>query len=450
MRLTFHGGAGSVTGANYLVEHEGYRLLVECGLLQGTDYCHNKNFQEFPYDAADIDAVAVTHAHIDHTGLLPKLVNRGFTGTIHSTEPTKDFAELLLLDSEHILAQAAQRCGTEPLYGEKDIIKTLRQWHTHAYGTAVKAGPFTIRFYDAGHIIGSACVLVEAGGKKLLFSGDLGNIANPILPEKASLKGLRPDYALIESTYGDREHEPTAERSDKLKAFIKKIINRGGTLLIPAFALERTQQLLLELNDLVEHKEIPPIPVYLDSPLAIKLTTVYQKYKESFRPEIREQIANGDDIFNFPGLHTTLTREESMEINNHSEPKIIIAGAGMSHGGRIQHHELRYLPDEKSGILFVGYQSEGSLGRAIVDGARRVRINGDEIPVNAEVHSVSGYSAHADRSELLRWANDLDGALKKIFVVQGDEAAAQALAEELQRHGLPAVLPEAGQTVELK
>src|SRR5690606_33627461 len=212
--------------------------------------------------------------------------------------------------------------------------------------------------------------------------------------------------------------------------FIKKVINRGGTLLIPAFALERTQQLLLELNDLVEQKEIPPVPVYLDSPLAIRLTSVYQKYKDHFRPEVQQQIASGDDIFDFPGLHTTLTREESMEINHHHEAKIIIAGAGMSHGGRIQHHEMRYLPDEKSGNLFIGYQSEGSLGRAIIDGAKRVTIYGEEIPVNAEVHSISGYSAHADRTELIRWANDLQGNLKRLFVIQGDAPAAKALAEE--------------------
>lgn len=449
MQLTFHGGVGSVTGANYLLEHDGYKLVVECGLLQGANYCENPNFDDFPYDAASIDAAVVTHAHIDHTGLLPKLVNRGFTGEIHSTPPTKDFAELLLIDSENILHREAERCQTDPLYSEKDIIKTLKHWQTHAYEKSATAGPFTITFYDAGHIIGSSSVLVEAGGKKVVFSGDLGNIENPILPEKASLQDIKPHYALIESTYGNREHEPTEDRTDKLKAFIKKVINRGGTLLIPAFALERTQQLLLELNDLVENNEIKRVSVYLDSPLAIKLTTVYQKYKHLYRPEIQKQIQDGDDIFDFPGLHTTLTREESMEINNHHEPKIIIAGAGMSHGGRIQHHEMRYLPDEKSGILFIGYQSEGSLGRAIVDGAKRVNIYDNDIPVNAEVHSVSGYSAHADRSELIRWARDLQGNLEKLFIVQGDMPAAVALEKELQRQGLPAVLPKAGATVEL-
>lgn len=449
MQLTFHGGVGSVTGANYLIEHDGYKLLVECGLLQGANYCENPNFDDFPYNPADIAAVAVTHAHIDHTGLLPKLVNRGFGGAIHSTAPTKDFAELLLLDSENILNREAERCGVDPLYNEKDITRTLAQWRTHGYGESVNAGPFTITFYDAGHIIGSACIVVEAGGKKLLFSGDLGNIENPILPEKASLANIQPDYALMESTYGNRTHEPTDERADKLKAFIKKVINRGGTLLIPAFALERTQQLLLELNDLVENAEIPPVPIYLDSPLAIKLTSVYQKYKNLFRPEIQKQIASGDDIFDFPGLHTTLTRAESIEINNHREPKIIIAGAGMSHGGRIQYHEMRYLPDAKSGIVFIGYQSEGSLGRAIADGAKQVTIYGDDIPVNAEVHAVSGYSAHADRDELIRWANDLEGNLKKLFIVQGDPPAAEALAEKLQQQGLPAVLPKKGSTVEL-
>jgi len=448
MKLTFCGGAGEVTGSNYLLEADGKKILIDCGMAQGGRFAEQQNFDPFPYDPSEIDALFVTHAHIDHTGRIPKLWKEGFRGKIYSTPPTKDSSEYLLLDSEHVLQKEADRDGHLALYETKDVVGALSLWHNLKYHEATGIGDVRVTPYNAGHILGSACYRVEAEGKSVVFSGDLGNFPAPIIQDTEMLQSA--DYVLIESTYGNRVHEPAPRREQELEEAIEEIITKKGTLLIPAFAMERTQDLLFHINHLVESKKIIHLPVYIDSPLAIKLTEVYKKFEDYFDKEIDRVIKSGDDIFNFPGLHMTLTTEQSKEINHAPSPKIIIAGSGMSNGGRILHHEMRYLPDPNSMILFVGYQAQGTLGRRIMDGAREVRINGEDIPVRCEKRSISAYSAHADQPRLLEWLGHMRSSVKKVFVVQGEEESSAALAKKIESElKLQTHIPKTGESVVL-
>ncbi|PIR88995.1 MAG: MBL fold hydrolase [Candidatus Harrisonbacteria bacterium CG10_big_fil_rev_8_21_14_0_10_40_38] len=449
MQITFHGGARIVTGSNYLLEHEGASILIDCGLHQGPNYCEKHNWNKFPYDPSSILAVFVTHAHIDHTGRLPKLFKDGFRGTVYSTPPTRDFANLLLLDSDHILAEEARRFKFEPLYSADDVGGLMERWKGIPYHESIEVGPFKVTLHNAGHILGSCFISVEAGGEVVLFSGDLGNSPAPIIGAREIFEG-KATYCLIESTYGDRIHEKLPERKDILENMIEDTIKKGGTLLIPAFAMERTQELLYELNDLVNNGRVPKVPIFLDSPLAIKLTSVYQNYTDYFTEETQRIIAGGDNIFSFPGLKQTLTTEESKSINEVPSPKVIIAGSGMSHGGRIVHHEKKYLSDPKSTLFIVGYQAHGSLGRQILDGASSVRILGEDVPIRAGVVAVGGYSAHADQPQLLEWLKPLRTDLKKVFVVQGEEEASKALSQKIvDELAIHTVIPNEGDTAVL-
>ncbi|HXF44255.1 MAG TPA: MBL fold metallo-hydrolase [Candidatus Paceibacterota bacterium] len=433
MNITFWGGTKEVTGANYLLESGGTKILVDCGLHQGSRYSERRNFEPFPYKPEEITAVFVTHAHIDHIGRLPQLYKAGFRGEIFSTGPTKDFAELLLLDSEHILRKEAEREGKPFLYDTNDVVQTMGLWKKKSYHEKVEVGPFVVELYDAGHILGSASYLVKAEGKRVVFSGDLGNAPAPLINSTEYFE--EADYALIESVYGGRVHERLGARKDELEDLIEDTVKSKGTLMIPAFALERTQELLTELNDLIENGRIPRVPIFIDSPLAIRLTGIYHKYSADPRYFNKEAIAlnrSGDRIFDFTGLKMTLTTNESKEIANVPPPKVIVAGAGMSNGGRILHHEKLYLADPKSAILFIGYQATGSLGRQILDGAESVKIYGEEVPVRCRKMVVSGYSAHADQPQLLKWVSPMRESLKKIFVVQGEESEALALSQKIR------------------
>ncbi|MFA5173200.1 MAG: MBL fold metallo-hydrolase [Candidatus Paceibacterota bacterium] len=430
MKLTFYGGAESVTGAQYMLESEGKKILIECGMTQGEDYCEKKNFEPLSYNPKEIEAVIITHAHIDHIGMLPRLFKEGFQGEIYSTEPTKDFSELLLLDSADILRKEAEKHGKKPLYEEEDINALMKKWRKMEYYQPFQVGVYKIEFKNAGHILGSASAIIEAENKKIVFSGDLGNSEPSIIKEKDYIK--EADYALIESVYGARIHEDADKRRDMLEDFVEEVINDKGTLLIPTFAMERTQELLFELDSLIRKGRIPKVPIYLDSPLAIKLTTIYKKYRSYFREEIADQIKLGDDIFDFPGLDATLTHEESLKIDQDKGPKIIMAGSGMSQGGRILRHELNYLSDSKSGILFAGYQAEGSLGRQIQEGKNKVVIFGKEVEVKCKIKNIDGYSAHADQRELINWAGKMAQSVKIIFVTQGDKEAAETLATKIR------------------
>ena len=430
MKLTFYGGARMVTGANYLLETNGHKILIDCGLQQGSRYCERCNFDPFPYDPSEIEAVFVTHTHLDHIGRLPKLVKQGFKGKVYSTEPTRAFSQFLLEDSERILGREAKREKLPPIYNKKDVDVLMKSWEVIPYHKEIALGVFTIKFYNAGHILGSSFIEIQAEGKTIIFSGDLGNSPAPLIKSLESIEKV--DYCLIESTYGGRIHKTAIEAKGILEDVIEDTVKAGGTLMIPAFAMERTQDLLVHINQLIEHKRIPQIPIFLDSPLAIKLSGAYQKFRKYLNEETNQFLKEGNTLFDFPALKKTLTTEESKAINNVAPPKVIIAGSGMSQGGRILHHERRYLSDPKSMILFIGYQAKGSLGRKIFEGAKRVKLFRENIPVRCRVKAIGGYSAHADQRQLLNWLKPMRHNLKKVFIVQGEEDQALALAQKVQ------------------
>ncbi len=444
MKLKFCGGAKTVTGANYLINDS---VLVDCGLNQGSNFLEKINFEPFSYDPKAIKAVLITHAHIDHIGRLPQLYKAGFRGDVFSTPPTKDFAEELLLDSENVLGREARDRNKEPIYNIEDITGIMGLWKKIDYHEKFKIDDLDIEFLNAGHILGSSCIAVSSEGKKVIFSGDLGNSPAPFIKDGDAIENA--DYVLMESAYGGKLHENLGTRKEMLEDFIEETVKAGGVLMIPAFAMERTQELLFELNELVENGRVPKAPVFVDSPLAIKLTSVYKKYSQDtkyFREEAIALLRKGDAIFNFPGLKTTLTTEESKEINSVPPPKIIIAGSGMSQGGRILHHEMRYLPDPKSAILFIGFQVNGSLGRRILDGEKWVKINGEEISVKCKISSIAGYSAHADQRQLLDWLRPMRFSAKKVFIVQGEEEGMLLLSQKVQDElAIDAIIPSAGE-----
>lgn len=440
-----------MTGANYLIETETSKVLVDCGLAQGTRHAEKQNYEKFPYDPASIGAVLVTHAHIDHTGRLPKLVKDGFRGKIFMTRPARDFVEIMLADSQELMADEAKNEKEKPLYSKEDVARTLEFIETAEYGEEVTVTrDIKFRFRDAGHILGSAIIEVWANSTKIVFSGDLGNPPVPLLRPTEFID--EADYVVVESTYGDREHEKLDERKNLLEDIIEDTFVKGGILMIPVFALERTQELLYELNSLVENHRVPRIPIFIDSPLAIDATKIYKKYPEYYNEKATYLIESGDQLFQFPGLKFTYTAVESKTINDVPPPKIIIAGSGMSNGGRILHHERRYLSDPNSFILFIGYQTAGTLGRRIADGEKEVKIFGETVPVRCGVRAIGGYSAHADRAKLRDWVEHVKGGgkLKKTFVVQGEEGPALSFVQLLRDHlGIDAEAPMAGDSVEI-
>ncbi|MBL7045353.1 MAG: MBL fold metallo-hydrolase [Parcubacteria group bacterium] len=458
LKLTFHGGTGGVTGANFLLEENppaggGKRILVDCGLFQGGDFAEDKNKEQFPYDPASIDILFITHAHLDHIGRIPKLVKEGFNGVIYSTPATMEITEISLIDSMGVLSKEAKKKGIEPLYNKEDVQKTMSLWKKVPYKTQININNnLKAVFKDAGHILGSSLIEFEftppdGVGKKIVFTGDLGNSPTPLLRDAEEIKDA--DYMIIESVYGNRNHEDIDERNQKLKEAIENTINRGGALLIPAFSIERTQVLLYEINNLVEDGKIPKIPVFLDSPLAIKVTKVYQDRIQNFNKGVKDEIAGGDDIFKFPLLEFTEHHQESLKIIDTPNPKIIIAGSGMSNGGRIVRHEKTYLSDPNSTLLIVGYQAAGSLGRKLLDGAKEVEIMDQIVKVKAKVINLTGYSAHRDSDGLLEFVDNSVETLKKVFVVMGEQKSALFLTQRLRDYvGVDAIAPKLGESFE--
>jgi metallo-beta-lactamase family protein len=337
LKITFCSGAGTVTGANFLLEGNGKKFLIDCGLIQGEKFIDDLNWVKFPYDASSIDILFITHGHIDHIGRIPKLISEGFQGKIISTIPTKEITEIMLADTAHLLSKDKDS-GLDQIYTKENIDKAMNLWETLEYGHKLNVDHgFQFSFQDAGHILGSGMLEIIYNNKKIVFTGDLGNSPSPLLPDTENLKAV--DYLIMESCYGDRNHERREERKQRLEEIIKKNYKNNGTLIIPTFSLERTQELLYEINSLVENKIIPQMPIFLDSPLSIRLTEVYLKYDKYFNKTARAIIATGDTLFDFPGLKRTLETEESKAILHIPPPKIIIAGSGMSNGGRILHHE---------------------------------------------------------------------------------------------------------------
>lgn len=451
LKLTFCSGAGAVTGANFLLEVEGNdkdagkKILIDCGMEQGTEMADETNWSDFPYNPAEIDVLFVTHAHIDHIGRIPKLVAEGFKGRIISTDATRDLALPMLEDTCAILSHN-KNPKVKEMYTHEIVAEALKMWEGVKYHHDINLDHgFKCSFYDSGHILGSAMLYIEYGTKKILFTGDLGNSPSPLLRDTEIVKDV--DYLIIESVYGDRNHEDRDVRKKRLEEVIEDNYKRGGVLVIPTFSLERAQELLFEIDDLVENKRVPQMPVFLDSPLAIKLTSVFRKHMNYFNDNAQKVMQDGDDIFSFPGLKVTLATEESKSILHSVNPKIIIAGSGMSNGGRILHHEQNYLPDANNTLLLTGFQSLGTLGRVIIEGAKEVRINGEMIPVNAKLEKIDGYSGHKDSDHLLEFVLNMRDSLDKVFVCMGEPKSATFLAQKIQDNiGVYAETPMMGDT----
>lgn len=448
-KLKFYGAANEVTGSNHVLEVDGVMVIVDCGFFQGVKVCDKKNTEPFPYNPAEADALFITHAHLDHVGRIPKLFNEGFKGKIYSTPPTQEIAKLILEDTLHIIETEAKDDGHEPLFREDAVNRTFEHWETIQYNKIIELpGGLTARFLDAGHILGSAMVEFTHNNKKLVFTGDLGNSPSPLLPDTATLSGV--DYLVTEATYGDRAHEDLSERTNQLKQVIEDTIKSKGVLMIPAFSVERTQDLLLELNDMVEGNQIPEVPIFVDSPLAIRVTKVYSKYTDYFNLETKDQIKGGDDIFKFARLRFTERASDSVAIKEVPAPKIILAGSGMSNGGRIMHHEQNYLPDSKNTLLIVGYQAVGTTGRMIEEGIKTVKIYNQDVPVRAKVVIINGYSAHKDMNALVDFVADTKDTLKKVFVVHAELGAGLFFAQRVRDYlGIDAVVPARGDAMEI-
>lgn len=449
LKLTFCAGTGTVTGANFLLEGNDKKFLVDCGLVQGEKIADDINWAPFQYDPSTIDILFITHAHIDHIGRIPKLIADGFKGKIVSTIPTMEITEVMLEDTAHLLSRDTEH-GLADIYTEANIKKAMSLWETLEYHQVLNVDHgFQFSFKDSGHILGSGILEVVYNGKKIVFTGDLGNSPSPILRDTEKI--MDADYLIMESVYGDRNHEDRNERQKKLGEIIHENYERKGTLIMPTFSLERTQELLFEMDSFIEDKSMPLMPVFLDSPLAIKLTKVYKKYEKYFNPNAIKIIASGDDIFNFPGLKMTLETEESKAILQVPPPKIVIAGSGMSNGGRIIHHEKNYLPDPNNTILLIGYQSVGTMGRLIQEGVKHLNIQGEDIPLRAKVAMISGYSGHKDSDHLVEFVSDTAHKVKKIFVVMGEPKSSLFLAQKLHDNlGVNAVAPAGGDSVILE
>lgn len=456
MKITFYGGAGSVTGANYLLDSGSVKCVIDCGLHQGSKYAEDLNYQPFAYDPTSVAYVFITHSHIDHIGRLPKLYHDGFRGVIYTTDATADLMAVALPDNMMHIAREAEEEGHQPLFDEKDLQGALGLVRPIHYNQVVELEPgVTATLHDAGHVLGSSIVEIawtsssDGASKKIFFSGDLGNPPTPLLKPTEFVHDA--SYVVVESAYGDRVHEDRTERKERLTEIITAAMRHGGVLMIPAFALERTQELLFELNDLHQHGSIPSVPIFFDSPLAIKITEVYEKHIHDFNAQAIK-LSQNDDLFSFPSLRVTPTSEESKHINDVPPPKIIIAGSGMSQGGRILHHERRYLSDPRSTILFAGYQVDGSLGRRIQKGEKEVRIFGEPITVRCHVETLSGYSAHADQPALLHWVKEANthNTLQRVFVVQGETTAAKTLANLIHEDlDIEAVVPKENESFEI-
>jgi len=441
--LTFLGAAGNVTGSRYVLEANKTRILVDCGLYQERPYL-GRNWEPFPIPPRSIDAVLVTHAHLDHSGFIPKLVKEGFRGNIYCTKATSDIAQVVLLDSARLQEEDAEfkkrRHEREkrkspypeiPLYTVQDAQASFPYFTPLRYEETVTLGDgVTATFHEAGHILGSSMIRVTVKQKGeqrcIVFSGDVGRRDRPILQDPSVFRQL--DYILVESTYGDRLHQDLKGVADSLAECVNYTWKAGGNIVVPSFAVERAQEILYYMNQLLMANRIPHLLVFLDSPMAVSVTEVFKSHAELFDTEMTQLMRERKSPFDFPGLKMVHTVDESKAINHIKGTVMIVAGSGMCTGGRIKHHLVTNISRPESTILFTGYQAIGTLGREIVDGAKRVRILGEFYPVRAGIHQIHGLSAHADRSELHQWLSALKKPPRRLFVVHGEPASAQAFA----------------------
>lgn len=461
MQLQFYGAAGEVTGSCHIVRIGDYQVLLDCGLIQGGRHAEKRNAEPFPFDPKHIDAVVLSHAHIDHCGRLPLLVKRGFRGPIITQNASRDLVRILLKDSAYLQEMDAerqnrrlQRAGRpliEPLYGQQDAERACKQLQGHRYQQAVAVVPgVTATFHDAGHILGSASVELslqhEGQSKTIVFSGDLGQYDTPILKDPATL--TRADLVLMESTYGSRTHRDRQQTVQELGDVINTARRRGGNILIPAFAVGRSQEVLYHLASHFDAWGLDQWQIFLDSPMAIEASEIYWKYPNLYDREALE-LARDVDMPPLPNLHLSRTREQSMALNRIRSGAIILAGSGMCTGGRILHHLKHNLWRQDCHVVMVGYQAQGSLGRRLVDGQPSVRIHGETIRVQAAIHTIGGLSAHGDRDDLARWYSSFADR-PPVYLVHGDEASAHALGERLeQRFGATTRVTEPGLNIDL-
>ncbi len=450
LKIQFCGGAGSVTGANFLLYNDDVKFLIDCGLEQGSKMAEVENWEPFPYDPKEIDILFITHSHIDHVGRIPKIFYEGFSGKVISTPATKDLSRVMLEDTAAILSssESGKQYGLENMYADDVIKSVFNNWETVGYHAQHDLGNgFSVYIKDAGHVLGSSIFEFTYNGKKIVFTGDLGNSPSPLLRDTEYVE--QADYVVMESVYGDRNHEQRSERKENLKNIILENYKKRGNLVVPIFSLERTQEFLYEINEMVESGEVPSMPVFVDSPLAIKVTDIFYKHKDLFKDSVKKDINSGDDIFKFKGLKETERTEDSKAILNAKSPKIIMAGSGMSAGGRIMHHEKNYLGDANSTILMTGFQTPGTPGRLLLDGAKELQIFRETVRVRATVKKIQGYSGHKDMDNLLEFVSHIKGA-KKIFVAMGEPRVSMFLAQKIKDNfGMNAVVPEQNQIVEL-
>ena len=446
-KLTFLGAAGSVTGSKYLVEAAGKRLLVDCGIFQGTTELKERNWKPLPTDPRTIDYAMLTHAHLDHTGWLPVLVKSGYRGPIYANPATIELATILLKDSAHLQEEDALHARThkysshaEPraLYTPDDVDPVLKLLKTMPRSGGFDISPeFHVASYDAGHILGSSSLelTITEGGRKtvVVFSGDVGRYSQVILKDPTTPPS-KADVLICESTYGDREH-PGGDAAELLAQVVNRVVKRGGSIVIPSFAIGRTQTFMYCLRQLEDQQRIPRIPVYVDSPMALSATDLYVKHKEDHNLEFaREEGSDGKgDPLSVHEFHLTRSVEESKAINNVKTPCIIISASGMVSGGRVMHHLAQRLPDARNAVILAGFQAEGTRGRALQEGAKSLNIYGQVVPVGAEVVDMGQFSAHAGKSELLRWLTGLPAPPKQTYLTHGEPAAAQALQAAIQQ-----------------
>ncbi len=463
MKIRFLGAVKGVTGSSHLIQACGKNIMLDCGMFQGKD--EELNTEELEINPSEIDYLLLSHSHIDHSGRIPLLVKKGFKGEIYCSKPTYDLCEIMLIDSAHIQETEAEWKNTkakrsgkklvEPLYTQQDAMESLQYFKPVLYDQIINIDEnITVKFNDAGHILGSS--IIEIWIKdiedtiKLVYSGDLGMQEKPLLKDPAVID--KADYLIMEATYGDRIHENIEQRTEELINIILKTTKRGGSVIIPSFAVGRTQELIYELNKYYDshldeigtkENELKKIPVYIDSPLAIKATEVFKRNSHAFDDEAKNYIMNGDNPLDFENLHFIQSADDSKRLNFSTEPKIIISASGMCEAGRIRHHLKHNLWRKEASIVFVGYQAEGTLGRRLLDGEKVVKLFGDDIKVNAEIYNVEGFSGHADKIALLNWIESFKEKPDKIFIVHGESESKESFAKEVKnKFNIDSIVPE--------